>query len=82
MMPGSTAGTMVSVAATSGLQLVFAVLLVALGLIVSYNCLKEFFTKEAGSIPDEEPEWTEMGREHVARDAAEAAAATASPVDA
>lgn len=82
MMPGSTAGTMVSVAATSGLQLVFAVLLVALGLIVSYNCLREFFTKEAGSIPDEEPEWTEMGREHVARDAAEAAAATASPVDA
>lgn len=82
MMPGSTAGTMVSVAATSGLQLVFAVLLVALGLIVSYNCLKEFFTKEAGSIPDEEPEWTEMGREHVACDAAEAAAATASPVDA
>jgi carbon starvation protein len=82
MMPGSTAGTMVSVAATSGLQLVFAVLLVALGLIVSYNCLKEFFTKEAGSIPDEEPEWTEMGREHVARDAAEAAAATASPADA
>ena len=82
MMPGSTAGTMVSVAATSGLQLVFAVLLVALGLIVSYNCLKEFFTQEAGSIPDEEPEWTEMGREHVARDAAEAAAATASPVDA
>jgi carbon starvation protein len=82
MMPGSTAGTMVSVAATSGLQLVFAVLLVALGLIVSYNCLKEFFTKKAGSIPDEEPEWTEMGREHVARDAAEAAAATASPIDA
>lgn len=82
MMPGSTAGTMVSVAATSGLQLVFAVLLVALGLIVSYTCLKEFFTKKPGSIPDEEPEWTEMGREHVARDAAEAAAATASPIDA
>jgi carbon starvation protein len=56
----------VSVIATSGLQLVFAVLLVVLGLIVSYNCLKEFFTKKAGSIPDEEPEWTEMGREHVA----------------
>ena len=51
---------------TSGLQLVFAVLLVVLGLIVAYNCLKELFTKEAGSLPDEKPEWTEMGREHVA----------------
>ena len=49
---------------TSGLQLVFAVLLVVLGVIVSYNCLKEFFTKKAGSIPDEEPEWSELGRKH------------------
>ena len=61
--------------ATSGLQLVFAVLLVALGLIVAYNCLKEFFTKEAGSLPDEDPEWTELGREHVAEATGTGAAA-------
>lgn len=61
--------------ATSGLQLVFAVLLVALGLIVAYNCLKELFTKEAGSLPDEDPEWTELGREHVAEAAGTGAAA-------
>ena len=54
-----------SVLATSGIQLVFAVLLVVLGVIVAYNCLKEFFTKKAGSIPDEEPEWSELGRKHV-----------------
>ena len=46
---------------TSGLQLVFAVLLVALGLIVTGNCLKELRGKEFGSMPDEEPEWSEMG---------------------
>ena len=61
--------------ATSGLQLVFAVLLVALGLIVAYNCLKELFTKEAGSLPDEDPEWTDLGREHVAEAAGTGAAA-------
>ena len=54
-----------SVLATSGIQLVFAVLLVILGVIVAYNCLKELFTKKAGSIPDEEPEWSELGRKHV-----------------
>lgn len=54
-----------SVLATSGIQLVFAVLLVVLGVIVAYNCLKELFTKKAGSIPDEEPEWSELGRKHV-----------------
>ena len=48
--------------ATSGLQLVFAVLLVALGLIVAVNCLKELRGKDAGSMPDEDPEWSEMGR--------------------
>jgi carbon starvation protein len=53
-----------SVLATSGIQLVFAVLLVILGVIVAYNCLKEFFTKKAGSIPDEDPEWSELGRKH------------------
>lgn len=51
--------------ATSGLQLVFAVLLVALGLIVAVNCLKELVGKNAGSLPDEEPEWSEMGRVNV-----------------
>ncbi len=50
-----------AVIATSGLQLVFAILLMILGAIVAYNCLKELFTKEAGSLPDEEPEWTQMG---------------------
>lgn len=50
-----------AVVATSGLQLVFAVLLVALGLIVTGNCLKELRGKEFGSMPDEEPEWSEMG---------------------
>lgn len=53
-----------AVIATSGLQLVFAILLVVLGLIVAYNCLKELFGKEAGSLPDEEPEWSELGREN------------------
>lgn len=49
------------VIATSGLQLVFAILIVILGVIVAYNCLKELFTKKAGSLPDEEPEWSQMG---------------------
>ncbi len=53
-----------AVIATSGLQLVFAILIVILGVFVAYHCLKELFTKDAGSIPDEEPEWTEMGRAH------------------
>ena len=51
----------VAVIATSGLQLVFAILLMILGAIVAYNCLKELVTKKAGSLPDEEPEWTQMG---------------------
>ncbi len=62
-----------AVIATSGLQLVFAILLMVLGVIVAYNCLKEFFTKKAGSMPDEEPEWTEMGRANVNAEAADAA---------
>lgn len=51
-----------AVIATSGLQLVFAILIVILGIFVAYNCLKELFTKEAGSIPDEEPDWSQMGK--------------------
>ncbi|WP_303213549.1 carbon starvation protein A [uncultured Enorma sp.] len=51
-----------AVIATSGLQLAFAILIVILGIFVAYNCLKELFTKEAGSIPDEEPEWSQMGK--------------------
>ena len=67
-----------AVIATSGLQLVFAILLMILGAIVAYNCLKELFTKEAGSLPDEEPEWTEMGRAEFGKgDAGEAAPAPA-----
>ena len=53
-----------AVVATSGLQLVFAILLVVLGLIVAYNCLRELFGKDAGSLPDEEPEWSELGRKN------------------
>ena len=59
--------------ATAGLQLVFAVLLVALGLIVAVNCLKGLVGKKSGSLPDEEPEWSEMGRANVRAQAAEAA---------
>ena len=58
-----TAGTAASVF-NSGLQLVVAVLLVVLGLIVAVNCLKELFTRESGSMPDEEPEWSELGRKN------------------
>ena len=65
MMPTSaTDPTLISVAATKGLQLVFAILLMVLGLIVAYNCLKELFGKAAGSLPDEEPEWSELGRKN------------------
>lgn len=70
----STSGA--AVIATSGLQLVFAILLMILGAIVAYNCLKELFTKDAGSLPDEEPEWTQMGRaEYGEADAGQVAAA-------
>ena len=68
-------------AATKGLQLVFAVLLMVLGLIVAVNCLKELFTKEAGSMPDEKPEWTELGRQHVAEAAGKAAASGSAATD-
>ena len=73
-IPATETTAAVSVAATKGLQLVFAVLLMVLGLIVAVNCLKEFFGKEAGSMPDEQPEWTELGREHVAAAAGKGAA--------
>ncbi len=65
-----------AVIATSGLQLVFAILLVILGLIVAYNCLKELFTKGAGSLPDEEPAWSQMGRARYGRGAAAEAPAS------
>ena len=74
-----SAGVTFTVLATKGLQLVFAILIVILGIIVAYNCLKELFTKKAGSIPDEEPEWTELGRENVAKAAAENNSQTAGP---
>ena len=73
------AGTAVSVF-NSVLQLVFAVLLVVLGVIVAVNCLKEFFGAKAGSMPDEEPEWTELGRKNCAATAdAKVAGATNTP---
>ena len=74
-IPAATAGAAATpVLATKGLQLLFAVLLMVLGLIVAVNCLKEFFGKEAGSLPDEEPEWTEMGRAEYGRASVEAPA--------
>ena len=71
------AGTAASVF-NSSLQLVFAVLLVVLGLIVAVNCLKELFSAKDGSMPDEEPEWTELGRKNCASAAADAKVAPAS----
>ncbi|MBE6468694.1 MAG: carbon starvation protein A [Coriobacteriaceae bacterium] len=64
MMPASAAmpDVLVSVAATKGLQLVFALLLMVLGVIVTVRCLRELASKEAGSMPDEAEEWTEMGK--------------------
>ena len=76
-IPATATTAAVSVAATKGLQLVFAVLLMVLGLIVAVNCLKEFFGKEAGSMSDEEPEWSEMGKAEYGR-----AAAAEAPADA
>ena len=65
-----SAGTAASVF-NSVLQLVFAILLVVLGLIVAVNCLRELFTKESGSLPDEEPEWSELGRKNCGVEALE-----------
>ena len=65
-----SAGTAASVF-NSALQLVFAILLVVLGLIVAVNCLRELFTKESGSLPDEEPEWSELGRKNCGVEAPE-----------
>ena len=67
----------------SVLQLVFAILLVVLGLIVAVNCLRELFAKESGSLPDEEPEWSELGRKKVAEAKRDATAqATSTPTGA
>ena len=71
-----SAGTAASVF-NSVLQLVFAILLVVLGLIVAVNCLRELFAKESGSLPDEEPEWSEMGKAEYGRAAAAEAPAGA-----
>lgn len=65
-----SAGTAASVF-NSVLQLVFAILLVVLGLIVALNCLRELFAKESGSLPDEEPEWSELGRKNCSVEAPE-----------
>ena len=65
-----SAGTAASVF-NSVLQLVFATLLVVLGLIVAVNCLRELFAKESGSLPDEEPEWSELGRKNCGVEAPE-----------
>ena len=65
-----SAGTAASVF-NSVLQLVFAILLVVLGLIVAVTCLRELFAKESGSLPDEEPEWSELGRKNCSVEAPE-----------
>ena len=52
--------------ATKGLQLVFAVLLMVLGVIVARHCLSQLVHCEPGSKPDEDPRWTETGRRNVA----------------
>ena len=65
-----SAGTAASVF-NSVLQLVFAILLVVLGLIVAVNFLRELFAKESGSLPDEEPEWSELGRKNCGVEAPE-----------
>ena len=65
-----SAGTAASVF-NSVLQLVFAALLMVLGLIVAVNCLRELFAKESGSLPDEEPEWSELGRKNCSVEAPE-----------
>ena len=65
-----SAGTAASVF-NSVLQLVFAILLVVLGLIVAVNCLRELFAKESGSLPDEEPELSELGRKNCSVEAPE-----------
>lgn len=56
-----------AVVATSGLQLVFAILIVVLGVFVAYHCLKELVTKESGSLPDEEEAWSQMGKARYGR---------------
>ena len=76
-IPATATTAAAPVLLTKGLQLVVAVLLVVLGVIVAYNCLKEFFTVKAGSMADEEPEWSELGRKNVAAAEAEAAASDA-----
>ncbi len=80
-IPATATTAAAPVLLTKGLQLLVAVLLVVLGVIVAYNCLKEFFIAKAGSMPDEEPEWSELGRKNVAAAEAEANApkATAEP---
>jgi carbon starvation protein len=51
--------------ATKGLQFVFAVLLMVLGVIVARHCLSQLVHCEPGSKPDEAPLWTETGRRNV-----------------
>ncbi len=76
-IPATATTAAAPVLLTKGLQLVVAVLLVVLGVIVAYNCLKELFTVKAGSMADEEPEWSELGRKNVAAAESEAAASDA-----
>ncbi|WP_321970832.1 carbon starvation protein A [Paratractidigestivibacter sp.] len=64
----------------TALQLVFAVLLVVLGLIVAYHCIAEMRRREPGSMADEELEWTELGRKNVAAADADAVAPQVSDI--
>ena len=76
-IPATATTAAAPVLLTKGLQLVVAVLLVVLGVIVVYNCLKELFTVKAGSMADEDPEWSELGRKNVEAAEAQAAASDA-----
>ena len=65
-IPATATTAASSVLLTKGLQLFVAIALMVLGLIVAWNCLKELLHVKPGSMPDEEPEWSELGRKRYA----------------
>ena len=76
VIPATATTAATSVLLTKGLQLFVAILLMVLGLIVAYNCLKELFGAKAGSKPDEAEEWSELGRKRVEEAAVDVASST------
>ena len=65
-IPATATTAASSVLLTKGLQLFVAIALMVLGLIVAWNCLKELLHVKPGSMPDEESEWSELGRKRYA----------------